>query len=179
MDLKWLLIAGVIVGVLGFSVFALVPTTKVETKIDRNIMDEKTEQALAPQNFTLSDIPNEPKSEEYFLDYEILDESFKTQYDVIEIQDLETNLKIMISAGEKKTGGYNISINEVFKNDNNIIIDAFLEIPKGPVTQAFTYPSKVISIDKQKIEAGEWNIIVVLTDSNKNKEVHYKTIKIN
>jgi len=182
MDFKWWILIGAAIVAVGGSLFFLMPEersieTQIEEKVERNVEDKMMEKVMPMNKFTLSDIPDD-FDEEDLLDYEVLDESFKVKFRTIEIQDMEETLKVMISAGEKRTGGYSIDIENVFLYEGNIIVSAFLNTPKGPTTQAFTYPSRVISIDKSKIEAGEWTLIVVLADDQKTEEVHMRTIII-
>ncbi|TGG88708.1 protease complex subunit PrcB family protein [Geotoga petraea] len=182
MDFKWWILIGAAIVAVGGSLFFLMPEeknieTQIEEKVERDVEDKMMEKVMPMNRFTLSDIP-EDFDEEDILDFEVLDESFKVNFRTIEIQDMEENLKVMISAGEKRTGGYSIDIDNVFLYENNIIVSAFLNTPKGPTTQAFTYPSKVIAIDKSQIDPGEWNVIVVLADDQKTEEMHMRTIVI-
>lgn len=182
MDFKWWILIGAALVAVGGSLFFLMPSeknieTRIEEKVERDVEGKMMEKVMPMNKFTLLDIP-EDFDEEDILDFEILDESFKVNFRTIEIQDMEENLKVMISAGEKRTGGYSIDIDNVFLYENNIIVSAFLNTPKGPTTQAFTYPSKVIAIDKSQIEPGEWNVIVVLADDQKTEEMYMRTIVI-
>lgn len=183
MDFKWWILIGAAIVAVGGSLFFLMPEerrfeTHIEEKVERDVEDKMWEKAMPMNRFTLSDIPDD-FDEEDILDFEVLDESFKVNFRTIEIQDMEDILKVMISAGEKRTGGYSIEVENVFLYEDNIIVSAFLKTPKGPTTQAFTYPSKVIAIDKSQIESGEWTLIVVLEDDQKTEEVTMRTIKIN
>jgi hypothetical protein len=182
MDFKWWILIGAAIVAVGGSLFFLMPEersfeTRIEEKVERNAEDKMMEKVMPMNRFTLSDIPDD-FDEEDILDFKVLDESFRVKFRTIEIQNMEENLKVMISAGEKRTGGYSIDIENVFLYERNIIVHAFLNIPKGPTTQAFTYPSKVIAIDKSQIEPGEWNLVVVLEDDQKTEEVLMKTIVI-
>jgi len=182
MDFKWWILIGAAIVAVGGSLFFLMPEersfeTRVEEKVERDVEDKMMEKVMPMNRFTLSDIPDD-FDEDDILDFEVLDESFKVKFRTVEIQDMEDMLKVMISAGEKRTGGYSIDIDNVFLYEGNIIVSAFLNTPKGPTTQAFTYPSKVIAIDKSQIESGEWTLIVVLDDSQKTEEVHMRTIMI-
>lgn len=182
MDFKWWILIGAAIVAVGGSLFFLMPDernveTRIEEKVERNLQDKMMENVMPMNRFTLSDIPDD-FDEEDILDFEVLNESFKVNFRTIEIQDMEEKLKVMISAGEKRTGGYSIDIENVFLYENNIIVSAFLNTPQGPTTQAFTYPSKVIAIDKKQIEPGEWTLIVVLADDQKTEEMHMRTIVI-
>jgi len=183
MDFKWWILIGAAIVAVGGSLFFLLPNeinveeTRIEEKVERDVEDKMMEKVMPMNRFTLSDIPDD-FDEEDILDFEVLDESFRVKFRTIEIQNMEENLKVMISAGEKRTGGYSIDIENVFLYEGNIIVNAFLNTPKGPTTQAFTYPSKVIAIDKSQIEPGEWNLVVVLEDDQKTEEVLMKTIVI-
>ncbi len=78
---------------------------------------------------------------------------------------------ICISAGgEKRTGGYNLSIKNIIldQESKKIYIDLFLKTP-GPgemVTQAFTYPSIGIEIEENLIE-GHWEVIAKIEQEKK------------
>lgn len=83
---------------------------------------------------------------------------------------------ICISAGEKRTGGYNLSIKNIIldQESKKIYIDLFLKTP-GPgemVTQAFTYPSIGIEIEENLIE-GHWEVIAKI-EQEKSQPVFLK-----
>jgi len=66
------------------------------------------------------------------------------------------NLYVLISAGEKKTGGYTIENVVLIGDDDEIEVTADLRVPAegSPVTQAVTYPNVLLRIpfDERKVE---------------------------
>src|SRR6056297_300636 len=136
MDFKWWILIGAAIVAVGGSLFFLMPDersfeTRVEEKVERDVEDKMMEKVMPMNRFTLSDIPDD-FDEDDILDFEVLDESFKVKFRTVEIQDMEDMLKVMISAGEKRTGGYSIDIDNVFLYEGNIIVSSFLNTPKGP-----------------------------------------------
>ncbi|WP_103076371.1 MULTISPECIES: protease complex subunit PrcB family protein [Petrotoga] len=106
--------------------------------------------------------------------------SFKDNIDNVEIGERQYYEKVLlcsvnipfvvcISAGERKTGGYDLSLNNISINKDNfqIFIDLFLKVPaKGEmVTQAFTYPSIAVEIN-EVLDVGEWEVIVTVDQKN-------------
>ncbi|MFO7881522.1 MAG: protease complex subunit PrcB family protein [Kosmotogaceae bacterium] len=70
--------------------------------------------------------------------------------EIVEECDADNNLHLLISAGEKPTGGYSLKVNEVYKKGRKFTVKATLNSPSETdfVTQAFTYPQKVIELGK-------------------------------
>jgi len=109
--------------------------------------------------------------------YKVVDCYYKSQTPVVIIKkdDIVVNnvtgvpFVVCISAGEKRTGGYNLSLNDISINRDNfqIFIDLFLKVPaKGEmVTQAFTYPSRGVEIN-EVLDVGEWEVIVTIEQKN-------------
>ncbi|RMA75317.1 protease complex subunit PrcB family protein [Petrotoga olearia] len=109
--------------------------------------------------------------------YKVVDCYYKSQTPVVIIKkdDIVVNnvtgvpFVVCISAGEKRTGGYNLSLNDISINRDNfqIFIDLFLKVPaKGEmVTQAFTYPSIGVEIN-EVLDVGEWEVIVTIEQKN-------------
>ncbi|TYC03043.1 MAG: protease complex subunit PrcB family protein [Kosmotoga sp.] len=87
------------------------------------------------------------------------------------------NLYLLISAGEKPTGGYSLEINEVYKKGREFIVEATLNSPSKSdfVTQAFTYPQKVIELGKYN--PGQYKATLELTGIN-NGEITTKTYTV-
>jgi len=79
---------------------------------------------------------------------------------------------LIIEAGEKPTGGYNIEIRSVsLLEDNTIEVTAELQLPGSGdfVTQAFTYPNKAIKI--MDLHAGAYRLSVRLESLKDGKLV--------
>ncbi len=76
---------------------------------------------------------------------------------------VDENLFLLISAGEKPTGGYSLKINEVYKKGREFIVKATLNSPSKSdfVTQAFTYPQKAIELGKYN--TGQYEATLELT----------------
>lgn len=76
---------------------------------------------------------------------------------------------VCISAGEKRTGGYSLSLNNILVDEKakKIYIELFLKTPAPGemVTQAFTYPSIGIEIEEILIE-GDWEVIAKIEQKN-------------
>jgi hypothetical protein len=89
------------------------------------------------------------------INYEIINYNFKSFEPAINIEKKEDKYLISISLGEKKTGGYEIKINSVKKENDKIIIEVSAKQNLKMVPQAFTYPSITIStpvIDIKTVE---------------------------
>ena len=56
---------------------------------------------------------------------------------------------IVVSMGEKPTGGYLIEADKVYIDGDDIHIDIKEEVSLGTVTQAFTYPCEIIQLNKK------------------------------
>lgn len=69
-------------------------------------------------------------------------------YEGVFLQKIDDYNVILVSMGEKLTGGYDVKVNEVTKEDNKWIIKTTLTEPKEPdfTTQQITYPNEVISM---------------------------------
>ncbi|HOB55667.1 MAG: protease complex subunit PrcB family protein [Defluviitoga tunisiensis] len=145
-------------------------------------------QIYTPDIITEEASPNNTlyeSSEEFFLkNYKTVSCFLKTQKEEIVIlqnNNQTTNVRgvpfvICISAGEKRTGGYNLSIKNIIldQESKKIYIDLFLKTP-GPgemVTQAFTYPSIGIEIEENLIE-GHWEVIAKI-EQEKSQPVFLK-----
>ena len=111
--------------------------------------EEKEEKKLKDLEFTVvedADLPEELKT----LIEEKKQEAFKMTY-----SDKE-NLYIVVGYGEKQTGGYSITVDELYLTDNAIYINTNLTGPakEDKVTQALTYPYVVVTtefIDKSVV----------------------------
>jgi hypothetical protein len=109
--------------------------------------------------------------------YKVVDCYYKSQTPdvIIKKDDVVVNnvtgvpFVVCISAGEKRTGGYNLSLNNISINKDNfqIFIDLFLKVPaKGEmVTQAFTYPSIAVEIN-EVLDLGDWEVVVTIEQKN-------------
>jgi len=81
----------------------------------------------------------------------------------VETRTISGEAIVIIEAGEKSTGGYNIGIRSVrLIEDNTIEVIAELQMPGSGdfVTQAFTYPNKAIKI--MDLQAGAYRLSVRL-----------------
>jgi len=109
--------------------------------------------------------------------YKVVDCYYKSQTPdvIIKKDDVVVNnvsgvpFVVCISAGERKTGGYDLFLNNISINKDNfqIFIDLFLKVPaKGEmVTQAFTYPSIAVEIN-EVLDAGDWEVMVTIEQKN-------------
>ncbi|HEY8541897.1 MAG TPA: protease complex subunit PrcB family protein [Pseudothermotoga sp.] len=75
-------------------------------------------------------------------------------------------ISIMISAGMKNTGGYEVVVDSVDLVDKTIQIKAHVQSPSPstPVTQAITYPAVIVEIN-EPLQPGSYNIICALLDN--------------
>jgi len=154
--------------------FLLSPPLQNETGIEQEVIQEPTQ---------VVEIGGKPV-EAYNFDkgesmgnYKVVDCYYKSQTPEVMIKkdDVVVNnvtgvpFVICISAGERKTGGYVLSLNNISINKDNfqIFIDLFLKVPtKGEmVTHAFTYPSIAVEIN-EVLDAGEWEVIVTIEQKN-------------
>jgi hypothetical protein len=111
--------------------------------------EEKEVKKLKDLDFTVvedADLPEELKT----LIEEKKQEAFKMTY-----SDKE-NLYIVVGYGEKQTGGFSITVDELYLTDNAIYINTNLTGPskEDKVTQALTYPYVVVKtefIDKSVV----------------------------
>jgi hypothetical protein len=104
--------------------------------------DEKKIKKVKDLDFTVveeSDIPDELKT--------IIDEK-KQQEFKLSYSDKEYKY-IVVGYGEQKSGGYSISVDDLYLTDNAIYIDTNLEGPAkdAKVTPAHTYPYVVVKIE--------------------------------
>ena len=74
------------------------------------------------------------------------------------------NVLIGIFGGEKPTGGYSIDVDSVRREGYEIHVNATLRMPGRDafVTQAFTYPAKIISVPLE-VEPGNYRIVIELS----------------
>ncbi len=77
---------------------------------------------------------------------------------------------VVISAGERPTGGYSVVVDSVEIEGNAIIIKAHLISPKPTdmVTQAFTYPA--VEIELSNLDRGTYTLRCLLEDGTSQKE---------
>ncbi len=72
--------------------------------------------------------------------------------DKISPSDVQTSNFVILNMGEKRTGGYSITVDSVREIDGKIHVKV-KEIGPGPgdlVTQAFTYPYAIVKINSKK-----------------------------
>jgi len=166
-------ISGLIIGGT-YIFFHQSPPLQSETKVEQEVMQEPT------QGVEIGEKPVEAYNfdkGESMENYKVVDCYYKSQTPdvIIKKDDVEVNnvsgvpFVVCISAGERKTGGYDLSLNDIRINKDNfqIFIDLFLKVPaKGEmVTQAFTYPSIAVEIN-EVLDVGEWEVIVTIEQKN-------------
>jgi hypothetical protein len=158
----------------GSAFFLLSPPLQNETGVEQEVIQEPIQgveiekKPVEAYNFDKGESMGK---------YKIVDCYYKSQTpDVIITKDdvVVNNVSgvpfvVCISAGERKTGGYDLSLNDIRINKDNfqIFIDLFLKVPvKGEmVTQAFTYPSIAVEIN-EVLDVGEWEVIVTIEQKN-------------
>ncbi|MBM7560151.1 protease complex subunit PrcB family protein [Marinitoga litoralis] len=89
------------------------------------------------------------------VNYEVIKYNFKSFEPAINIEKKEDKYFISICLGEKKTGGYEMKIYSVKKENDKLIIEVSAKQNSKIVTQAFSYPSITIStpiIDIKTVE---------------------------
>lgn len=64
--------------------------------------------------------------------------------------DFETKLIILVTMGEKSSGGYTINISDISENKNKVVVTVLNSIPEAscPTTSALTFPFEFIQLDK-------------------------------
>lgn len=119
------------------------------------------------------------QEEEVFMDFEVITASrtprmFSEGMEVFRKVDEEVlqerrfvvgeNVLIGIFGGEKPTGGYSIDVDSVRREGYEIHVNATLRMPGRDafVTQAFTYPAKIISVPLE-VEPGNYRIVIELS----------------
>ncbi|MBN2252561.1 MAG: protease complex subunit PrcB family protein [Kosmotogaceae bacterium] len=108
-------------------------------------------------NFESVSLQTERRSDLGLLVGEVREQGF------VETRTISGEAIVIIEAGEKPTGGYDIVIRSVHLiEDNTIEVIAELQLPGSGdfVTQAFTYPNKAIKI--MDLEAGAYRLSVKL-----------------
>ncbi|AEH51418.1 protease complex subunit PrcB family protein [Pseudothermotoga thermarum] len=81
-----------------------------------------------------------------------------------------TKIFVVISAGEKPTGGYSIEVDSVLVEEGKIIIKAHVVSPKPTdmVTQVFTYPA--VEVELVGLQKGLYTMQVLLVDGTNQHE---------
>ncbi|UYO99122.1 protease complex subunit PrcB family protein [Oceanotoga sp. DSM 15011] len=103
------------------------------------------------------------------LDYEIVDKKSRSELPEILID--ENGRLISVCIGKKSTGGYDLSVDKVYINDDVITAEINLKEPgSGPVTQAFTYPCISFRI-LTELDEGRYQIKVILKDKLMNQNM--------
>jgi hypothetical protein len=115
---------------------------------------QKPEVTIGELEYELVDV-NSTEFEELYSDAEFAgwyDDSYKTE-GVYSFNSEEASF-ILVSAGEKKTGGYSIENIVLTGNENNVEVTADLHVPAegSPVTQAVTYPNVLLRIPVEERE---------------------------
>lgn len=88
--------------------------------------------------------------------------NFKTYGIHVSNENYDGKKYIIVSAGEKNTGGYSVKIDSVVGEENIIRINATVNPPESgqSVIQAITYPNVLLAIDDdgRDIELGTFNV---------------------
>lgn len=73
---------------------------------------------------------------------------------------IDGNVYVLLSSGQKNTGGYSVEVTSVIGNENKILINGKLKSPKEGelVTEAITYPYTLIKLeeDNRQVELGDF-----------------------
>ncbi len=64
--------------------------------------------------------------------------------------DINTSNFLLLNMGEKNTGGYSFSVENIEETENDIIITIRENAPKGMATMAITYPISIVKINSKK-----------------------------
>lgn len=64
--------------------------------------------------------------------------------------DINTSNFLLLNMGEKNTGGYSFSVENIEETENDIIITIRENAPKGMATMAMTYPISIVKINSKK-----------------------------
>lgn len=74
-------------------------------------------------------------------------------------------VRLEVYAGKRPTGGYSVTIEEVRRVDDTIIVDAVVGTPEpgSVVTQAFTYPADAVTFP---LEPGAYRVQLRLAEGN-------------
>lgn len=68
----------------------------------------------------------------------------------IKPSDINTSNFLLLNMGEKNSGGYSFSIENIEETENDIIITIKENDPKGMATMAITYPLSIVKINSKK-----------------------------
>lgn len=68
----------------------------------------------------------------------------------IKPSDINTSNFLLLNMGEKNTGGYSFSIENIEETENDIIITIKENGPKGQATMVMTYPISIVKINSKK-----------------------------
>ncbi|RXR31271.1 protease complex subunit PrcB family protein [Flavobacterium piscinae] len=68
----------------------------------------------------------------------------------IKPSDIYTSNFLLLNMGEKNSGGYSFSIENIEETDNDIIITIKENVPKGLATTVMTYPICIVKINSKK-----------------------------
>lgn len=64
--------------------------------------------------------------------------------------DINTSNFLLLNMGEKNTGGYSFSVENIEETENDIIITIRENAPNGMATMAMTYPISIVKINSKK-----------------------------
>jgi len=171
-----ILVISLIALAVGSVFFLLSPQLQNETGVEQKVIQEPIQGVEIGEKSVEAEAYNFNKGES-MEKYKVVDCYYKSQTPdvIIKKDDVVVNnvtgvpFVVCISAGERKTGGYDLSLNNISINKDNfqIFIDLFLKVPaKGEmVTQAFTYPSIAVEIN-EVLDLGDWEVVVTIEQKN-------------
>ncbi len=105
-------------------------------------MEEETEEKLRDLEFTVVAEEEQPDAL-----VEVIEQKKKAPFQIS--YTLGESLYLAIGYGEQSTGGYSISVDELFETESNIIVNTTLIGPNADekVVQSLTYPYVVIKTE--------------------------------
>lgn len=73
-----------------------------------------------------------------------------TDYEFLQDIDFNSHIILAVSQGQKPTGGYSISISNIFEFENHLEVNISEDnpLPNQEVTLAFTQPFQIVMIEK-------------------------------
>ena len=123
--------------------FSCSTTKKVST--NKPLYEVLLQQNDGGANINFYEILSEPKEIKMLLN----DEKLKGK---ISTNDVQQSNFIVLNMGEKPTGGYGITVDNVSETDKNIVIKVkeITPEPGAMLTQSITYPYTVVKINSKK-----------------------------
>ncbi len=119
-------------------------TTKTTTD-NSGLYEVLTQQSDGGSNIQFYEIVSEQKEINMLLNDEFLKDKIKAA-------DVSTSNFVILNMGEKRTGGYSITVENVRETSDKIYVKVkeFSPEPGAMVTQAFTYPYAIVKINSKK-----------------------------